>query len=91
MTQSKNVKHKALVQELKSRRAKGERNLMIRKKSGSIIVRYTRVVSKESGSSNSTPVSHRSWYPFYINKSVTRSSGAGHHTTLVDQYTKCVK
>ena len=29
MTQSKRVKQKALVQELKSRRAKGERNLMI--------------------------------------------------------------
>ena len=37
MTQSKHVKHKALVQELKSRRAKGERDLTIR--NGSIIVR----------------------------------------------------
>ena len=57
MTQSERVKHKALVQELKSRRAKGERDLMIR--NGSIIVRYTRVVSKESGSSNPTLASHR--------------------------------
>ena len=44
MTQSEHVKHKALVQELHSRRAKGERNLMIR--NGSIIVRYSRVISR---------------------------------------------
>ena len=42
MTQSERVKHKALVQELKS---KGESDLMIQ--NGNIVVRYTRVVSKE--------------------------------------------
>ena len=43
MTQSK---HEALVQELNSRRAKGERNLMIR--NGNIIVRYSRVVRTQT-------------------------------------------
>jgi len=52
MTQSEHVKHKALVQELHSRRAKGERNLMIR--NGNIIVRYSSVVSKEPDSNIAT-------------------------------------
>jgi len=52
MTQAERVKHKALVQELHSRRAKGERNLMIR--NGNIIARYSHVVSKEPESSNAT-------------------------------------
>ena len=52
MTQSEHVKHKALVQELHSGKAKGERNLMIR--NGNIIVRYFSVFSKESDSNNAT-------------------------------------
>jgi len=39
MTKSEHVQNKALVQELHSKRAKGERNLMIR--NGNVIVRYS--------------------------------------------------
>ena len=80
ISQSERVKHKSLVQKLKSRRAKGERNLMIR--NGSIIVRYTRVVSKKSGSSNPLWLHIVPDIPSTFNKPVPRSSGAGHHKTL---------
>jgi len=54
MTQSEHTKHKALVNELHSRRAKGERNLMIR--NGNIVVRHSRVISKEPVTSKATLV-----------------------------------